>query len=468
MRAWVAAGMAVVWAGCDCYSSRPPDDPGGIFDDDDDVGDDDDVTGDDGGGPETPDAGLQTDAGAGDGGRLDAGTDASAGGDAGTGETLAVQLDETISSSPRAAIDADGNATVVWERGPAMGIVARRWEAGAWAETEQLGARDEPRVDVNDDGAGVATFRDDHEDATLACLYVPGAGWLSQETIGPGGGDAGAVAIDGAGNVVALFTASSIDPERVYTVRYEPASGWGDASLLEPSENRTRMPDVAANEAGDFAGVWTRLDFGETVWASRGLTGRLFPVQVGAQDGSFDPQVALDAAGDALVVFGSNDDEELSVMAAWQPAGAGEYEEPEVVGSLGGGMQSTSMSSDGNAYVAWVSGRDALVARRDPVGGWGAPEVLDDTAWAGFIAIAADDEGGAIVAWVGDRARAEHVLWSRYDAAEGWTAAVDLDPQATGSAGNLSVDAAPDGTAVIAWTAIDGLHHYVWAAIVPP
>jgi hypothetical protein len=435
---------ALWFGGCDCYSSVPPDDPGEISEGDDD--DDDVLPRDDDSGPPDP--------------SRDAGSGSTDGGGLGAGEPA--QLDDEISYHPRAAIDASGNATVVWAR--ESGVVARRWESGAWSEIEMLGSGDDPRIDFNGAGEGVAIWRDHGGRATAARLFAPGSGWLPQESIGPGGNAVtGAVAIDGAGRVVALFDWGYADTDRLKTVRHDPASGWGVASVIEDGQFLTRMADVAANDAGDFAGVWTDLgDGGETVWASREVDGWQTPAQVGGQDGVFDPDVTVDGAGDSLVAWGNNDDEVFSVMASWQPAG-GEYGEPEVVGPADGGLWlSASTSFDGISFVAWISGSDVSVARRDPVVGWQPAEVIDGLG-ATHIGVAADDAGGAIVAWGRRR-----VFWSRYAARTGWTVPTQANPAAAGDALQVSVDAAPDGTAVIAWDSFDRDGYHVWGLVLPP
>lgn len=466
--------LVVLWcSGCDCYSSSQPGDDGGIRDGDAavpprrdggpiDAGRDDAATDASG-----PDAALVL-----DGGDVDSGADAGAGVDGGVVvEAEAIQLDQGISFGPQVAMDRDDNATVAWFGG--LGVVAKRWESGAWMETEVLGSGDDVRVDFNAGGQGVATWRDRVGQATAASLFEPGVGWLPQGAIGPGGnGSTGEVAIDGGGDVVALFDWSYSDDHRVQTVRYEPATGWSEASLLEPWDVNTRMPDVEANEAGDFAGVWTHLVVdAETIWASREAGRWEPPVQLSDAEGTFYPQVTLDGAGNGLIVWGQNDGNAYSIMASWQPEGGG-FAEPEVVGPFDGGLiLSASTAFDGTTFVGWVGGSDARVARRDPFGGWEPAESFD-LLGAGSsvdaVAVAADEGGGAIVAWAQGEAGLYHVFWSRYVGDDGWTDGIEVLPAFGGEARALSIAAAPDGTAVVAWEVWDGVSFHVWATVLLP
>ena len=456
------AGLLAVLScsGCDCSGVSPPGPSDG------DASTDADVRGD----AAPSDAGEVGD----DAGRADAGAEP----DAGVVHGEVIRVDENDwAGLPRVAMDGHQAATVVWM--DHTSVLARRWEAGEWTQSEVLGAGDGPELDFNGAGEGVATWRDEPGAATMARRFVPGGGWLPAEAIGPGSGYTGDVAIDGRGSIVALFDWSYSEDHRVRTARYDPATGWSEDSLAEPAEIFTRQPDIAANEAGYFAGAWTHFseEQTETIWASREVGEWLPPEQVGVLDHSFDPRVDVDGFGNALVVWGNNDADVISLWAAWQ-APAGEYDAPVNIGpnAQGGGRPpwdyAASASVVGTAFVAWAAGFAATVARYDPLDGWHDGEeisALHSSVRAyDAIDVAADDSGGAIVVWTQVVAGAFHVWWSRYVVDDGWTEPVDADPAQLGDAARPQVDVTSDGTAVIAWTVERDDEFHVWATILPP
>jgi hypothetical protein len=455
----VSIAAVLVWPGCDCSGGRS------------DRGD---AGGADASTEREPDAsatdgGDDRDAGASDaGGEVDDGRV--------HGEVTRLDEDERA-YLPRAAIDGHGNATVVWSNPDA--VVSRRWEAGAWEDPVWLGPGDDPRVAFDAFGHGVATWRDLDARRTVARLWEPGQGWGLEEMVGPGLGYTGEVAIDGRGVIVALFDWSYDAANRVRTVRYDPGIGWSEHGIVEPQDIFTRMPDVAASEAGYFVGTWTHFVHvsdvigDETVFASRELGGWQPAVGVGVpMVGSVHPSVAVDGAGNALVAWGDNDDEAYSLWAARQPI-AGEWDdEPHYLGDGDGAWTfAAAMSFDGTGFVAWAWGSTVEVARWVPGEGWQDAEIVDGRDAAvddhDALAIDADEAGGAIVVWLQTIDEEMHVWGKRWVPDVGWTETVDLDPELVGDAERLSLDVAPDGTAVVAWQVEVDDEPHVWAAILP-
>ena len=88
-----------------------------------------------------------------------------------------------------------------------------------------------------------------------------------------GAGDAEnipAAGIGAAGDVVAVWTQPVAGGNQLWSNRYVPGSGWGDAEVID--SNRSGIaedPDVAVDGAGNAIVVWTKTD-GETrhLWAN--------------------------------------------------------------------------------------------------------------------------------------------------------------------------------------------------------
>ena len=234
-------------------------------------------------------------------------------------------------------------------------------------------------------------------------------------------------------------------------------------------------PWVAANEAGTVAGAWTRFvpspDPQETVWTSREVGGWQSPVQVGWPE-AFGPLVTVDGAGSSLVVFSEGEYETRSLVAAWRPV-AEPYGSPEILASSAGlVLHWASTAFDGTSFVVWASDERVVGARRDPTGCWGAPRVIDamdgDADRPENVVVSADDVGGATAVWTRQSGRLLHVFWSHYLDGRGWTDPVDAHAAMDWERAQPSVAAAPDGTALIAWTVTALATSQLWAMVVGP
>jgi hypothetical protein len=466
--------------GCDCYSVHPTedDDGPGIVDPDaaaDDAGRDDagldagrasDSGSEDAGGE---DAGVAMDAGPADAGAEDAGADED-GGIVIVG-TDPLQLSEPLvhSRRPRVAIDDRANATVVWFDNAR--VFAKRWERGAWTENTDFGPGNTPMLDFNAFGDGVVVWEAWDSSATMARFFAPGAGWLLSEELAPGG-TIPSVAIDGDGNAVALFSWNRHQPDRpLRTARYDFGVGWQDASILEEAEIWAVSPVVAANEAGDFVGAWVRDAQRNALVASRHDDG-WEPAEYVANGGS--PKVAVDRHGNTVLAWLAGD----SVQAARQPAGE-DYDEPEVVGLTGFAFGTDTMdmaaSSDGIAFVVWAGPGEGdigvvpvLASRGEPDDEWEEPVRIDTLdGEVREIAVAADEEGGAIAVWSQADGGTFHIWASRYLDRLGWLDPVRVDT-IDDHAIELGLDVAPDGTAIVAWESFHEGPAKIWARILVP
>jgi hypothetical protein len=471
--------LCCVAAGCDCYSSWAGDD-----DDDSIAGQPDAEAG--------RDAAVQ-DAAAADAGGVDAGdsvdagrTDAGEDGgdapdarvevDAGVVDHGPVRLDNSERAhSVEVAMDDAGNGTVAYlDR---TEVAAKRWEGNQWTEREVLGTGSDLRLDFNALGEGVAAW--EFRGVFTARHWLPDAGWVAIEDFGDGGGSIGAIAIDGAGNAMALFGWSYADEDKVRSARYEPAAGWSEDELVEPEEVITRFPHIDANEAGDFVGVWAHMSFGQDLWSSSYVGGWQESTRL---DNGGTPLVAVDEAGNALVVWSGPGRGGGGMHAVWQPRG----EPPGEAEFLGRGAGLFSVAYDvdrmgSGAIVVWtddVAGEglmatDLFVARYDPVRGWRATETVDvlDGEIANEVSVAGDDSGNAIAVWAQEDSGVRRTWAARYVADAGWLDPVGVSNPEDGDTHRPRVALAPDGTALVGWEVHPSRQpnqRQAWVRILPP
>jgi hypothetical protein len=272
------------------------------------------------------------------------------------------QTPEALSSTgaaqhpARVVLDGAGNATAVWEddkSGETLITTARKPTGGKWQTPEAISApgknANEPRVAVNARGDAVAVWeRPDlggFEVVEAASNPASGGKWgkpvaLTNPAVvvEPANQQ---VAIDGQGD--AVVTWSWIDAAKHDIV--EAAVGKATTSLWQtptvlsgPGSVVEETPQVGVNEQGDAVIVWERPNgSNEIVEAATGLAASgswqaPVPLSVGGQNAS-EPQVSLDAQGNAVAVWKRFDGTSYVVEAANYEAAGPLQISPPIAGS---------------------------------------------------------------------------------------------------------------------------------------
>jgi hypothetical protein len=183
-----------------------------------------------------------------------------------------------------------------------------------------------------------------------------------------------------------------------------------------------------------------------------------------AADGPSGAVVAVDPAGDAIAAWTDDDGAGTqSLLAAWRPAG-GAWSAPQSLASRRGvDAPAVALDASGNATVVWIDSGDgaafaAHAVRRDAASGsWGAPH---DFAPAGAVdpqtQVRADASGNVVAAWLEHDpstsvAFVRAAVWS----GGGWSAPSTLSDPSDAWVADGPPQIAPDasGGALVAWTA---------------
>jgi hypothetical protein len=208
--------------------------------------------------------------------------------DAATGLWGEAELIETgdAAGSPEVAVDGNGNAIAVWGQSDGIAsynVWAKRYDAatGLWGEVELIetdgaGHAPYPQVAVDGGGNAIAVWQqfDGARDNIWANRYDAASGWGEAELIATS--DAGnaqypRVAVDGGGNAIAVWRQSDGTLYNVWANRYDAASGWGEAELIETDDaGNAQYPQVAVDGGGNAIAVWQQSDGTRTnIWANR-------------------------------------------------------------------------------------------------------------------------------------------------------------------------------------------------------
>lgn len=329
--------------------------------------------------------------------------------------------------SPRIAVDGEGDVTVVWERYVGTNKLqiqaVYRSAGGSWQVPVTIGEVD--------------TMMDPEP-------------W---------------VAVDAQGEATATWTAGGT----IYGASKPAGEGW--QAPVQLSSNEAFVPQAAVDEQGDATVVWMHYD-GSTyiVQSAYKPAGGSWETptdlsQPGEEGG--DPQIALDATGDAMVTWDGHPSEyEDVVRVAYRPSG-GSWQAPVDISNEGEQIQSLQVALDaqGDAMVAWAgSGKevgDIVHAAYRPAGGaWESPTSLSQDGGNAYPEdLVFDAAGNAAILWQRNNG-ADNILQGDYRPAGGsWETPTDLSKPGSNATDAVLVLDAPgdetgaDGDATAVWIA---------------
>lgn len=368
---------------------------------------------------------------------------------AGTGWGTA-ELIETAGGDaayPEIAIDASGNALAVWSQngGTYYNIISNRYTAGTgWGTAVSIegstGDAFLPQIAFDASGNALVvwqqfngTVRDIWANRYIAGTGT-GTGWRTAARIDNNAGDATdpQIAFDMSGNALAVWEqdgdSTAVVRNDIWSNRFTAGTGWGTAARIETDNaGYAHNPKLAIDASGNALAVWYQYD-GTTrlnIWSNRYTagTGWGVPELIETNDELYatDPQIAIDASGNALAV--------------WEQSDAG--------------FRSNIWS---NRYTAGS--------------GWGAPELIEtnDAGSAYTSALAFDASGNALTVWYQFSGTSFNIWSNRYTVGTGWGTAALIENDDAGNAYSPQIAIDASGNALAVWEQSDGTRHNVWSS----
>jgi hypothetical protein len=276
---------------------------------------------------------------------------------------------------PQVAVDGQGNAVAVWASSNATNDIvqaAARPAGGAWqAPTTPSTAgqnAEAPQVAVDGQGNAVAVWErhipanDGGTDSIVQAAARPAGGaWQAPVNLSAAGRDAfiPQVAVDGQGDAVAVWTSFDSSATAIVQAAARPAGGaWQAPVNLSAAGQNAQNPQVAVDGQGNAVAVWPGFDgTSQIVQAAARPAGGVWqaPVNLSAAgQNAGNPQVAVDARGDAVAVWTSSNGTNDIVQAAVRPAG-GAWQAPADLSPAGQDARSPRVAMDarGNAVAVW-------------------------------------------------------------------------------------------------------------------
>lgn len=418
---------------------------------------------------------------------------------------------------PRVAVDAMGNAVAVWQQPDLSPLgyesiwASRFTPATGWGPAEILdigdGVAESPQVAVDPSGNAIAVWQ--QSDGTRTNLwanhYSVGVGWggailielddtgdaeLPLTAFGP----SQSIGIDAAGNAMVAWLLVAPEPptlgnDLTYNAvvsRYTPSGGW--EAQVHLSGNASD-PQIGVDASGNAIALW-RLrpnsgGGGQTVYASNYTAGSgwgPFPLFVSSSTALRGPRMAVDSVGNAVVAWSSCGDPDFCddvFVNRYAPATGWEGEQVIFSDPAVSQTPAVAINDAGDIVVAWMLidsyPTTSLWARRYTGGAWQGVEQLDSGGQFGEPTAAIDAGGNAIVAWgalfVSQGVPAvPDILASRYVAGAGWEPPTVIE--ANGAQGNAlfpHVAYGADGSAMLLWgDGSSATERDIWAIRVHP
>ena len=360
------------------------------------------------------------------------------------------------------------------------------WQPVQFLSAQGADAHD-PQIAVDPAGDAVAVwYRSNGLYYVIqAAVRRAGSVWTAPQDLSAGGANAyfPQVAIDQAGNALAVWYGFTGAGWIVQAAEHPVSGAWSAPQDLSAPGRDAEFPQVAFDRFGNALAVWHRFNGANLIVqaAARpagGVWSAPQDLSVPGQDAE-NAQVAFDPAGNAVAVWERFDGTSWMIQAAARPAG-GAWGAPQDLSAAGSTFgedalePEVAMDAAGDALAIWTryDGANGIIqAAERPAGGGGAWSGAQDLSAPGRTAvepqIAIDPAGNAVAVWrrYADVARQQAIVQAaRRPAGGAWEAPQDLSPVEQEAFGpQVAVDAA--GNVVATWTRfVPGMNAIVQAA----
>ena len=281
------------------------------------------------------------------------------------------------------------------------------------------------------------------------------------------------VVVDSLGNAIAVWDQDDGSRLNIWANRYVVGTGWGAAELIETNdEGGASRPKVAVDSVGDAVAVWVQSDNTHSdIWANRYVVGVGWGtaelIETDNSDDAWEPQIAVDSAGNAFVVWDYHSSSHIWSNRYVVGSGWGIAERLETDDESGAVRPQVAVDSAGNAIAVWVQyGATGLKvwANRYVVGvGWGTAELIetDNSSYAMdaraiWPQLAVDSAGNAIAVWHQYDGICWNIWANHYVVGVGWGTAELIETDNSGDARKPQIAVESAGNATAVWTQSDG------------
>lgn len=279
--------------------------------------------------------------------------------------------DASISTTPHLAVNADGDAVATWvelDGGEFLQevVASVRPAGGEWSDFEVVApeADDEnggsPQVGIDAEGNATAVWQETDENVVRTASLPVGGDWTVPEDLSADGDNAGAprIAVSAAGDAVAAWTVNDGGTFSLHAKTRPPGGDWSDQEDVSAAGEDLGEPALAIDSNGAVAS-WLSADGGEKIVraavrpAGDGEWSEPDDVSSPAQEFR-SLALATNVAAGAIAIWTSFDGTTNFVQAAVRPPG-GEWSEPDDLSDVGedAGLANLAFDAAGNAIAIW-------------------------------------------------------------------------------------------------------------------
>ena len=377
-------------------------------------------------------------------------------------------------TSQQVATNASGTAVAVWLRSNGthnLVQTARSTDSGVtWGSASSLSASGAsaigPQVAIDASGNAVIVWYRSNGTKTVvqeAHSSNGGSTWSSPADLSDSAQHAtGAQVAVVSGVAVAVWSRSNATKTVIQAKRStDGGATWSASADLSDSAQHAVDPQVAIDSSGNAIAVWERSNATNQIVQTARYTSSWSAVSdlsASAQD-AYDPQLALTADGVAMAVWYRSNGTNTIVQASRYSGSWGS------VANLSATAQDAQVAMDGsgNAFAVWIrsNGTNTIVQTARYAGSWGSASDLSAAAQDGEAPqVAADTSGNAVAVWYRSNGANQIVQAARY--ASGWGSAENQSASGQG-AFDPQVAAGPSGSAIVVWYRSNGTNTIVQA-----
>ncbi len=374
-----------------------------------------------------------------------------------------LQTDNTGSGyAPQLAVNVSGHAVAVWHHydGNRYHVWANHYDAvlGQWGAVQALtgSASDafDPQVAISANGNAIVVWRgmdgpfDDPATSITALEYYTSSLWTKHYTASTKtwdvtataleldndkghDGSAAQVVMDSSGNGVVVWQQFNGTVTSVYATRYTVGAGWAmPGSISTGSVGVAVNPQIVMDGSGNAIAVWRQYDASAhySIWASRYVAATMAwgsPVLIESDDSgdAFDPQLAVNTAGDAWVAWHQHDGTTYNIGSNRYAVGSGWSSATLIeTNNVGDATHAQiAVNASGDAFAVWQQSEGTRTSvwsnRYNPsLQAWGMAALVevDDSGDALVPEVNVDSTGNASAAWRQWDGAHWKVLTSRY------------------------------------------------------
>ena len=391
-------------------------------------------------------------------------------------------------TEPQVAVDGAGGTVAVWARSNGSQTIIQatsRPPGGTWAPVVDLSAvgrnATEPQVAVDASGTAVAVWARSNGAHTViqASSRTPDGTWLPARDVSNSERSAKEpqVVVDSGGRGIAVWSRSDGFDNIVQSAQLAPAAGsaWSDPVDLSALGQDAEEPELSIDAAGDAVAVWSRLEGSDTiaqaaVMPAGGGWGGAHDLSEAGGDAA-EPQVAVDAGGSAVAVWSRAVGVVGTVESAEMTSGGQWLEAVAITGAGEDGTEPQVATAGGRSVAVWtLAGAGpytTIQAAEAPAGGdWQPAQNLTQPGLTQTVVtpqVAIDPNGNAASVWARSGASPTVIEGRTKPAGGAWSGIVELSELGS-TATEPQVTLGPTGDGASIWSRDNGANTIIQAA----